>query len=96
MPGVRIAASRHGTARAYWLGAQEIAHHHASGSVDLRVGRKLIAARHEELRGDRRVKLRSGTSDWLEVTLTSAGDARFAAALLRAGLGDHVENVEHV
>jgi hypothetical protein len=67
---------------AVWVGKREIAHFDAEGTFDIRYTRERIRLRQKELRADPRVVLRSGTSDWIEVTLRAHGDVDFALALL--------------
>lgn len=60
--------SRFGDRTALWLQNREVAHVEADGSVDLRVGRRIIAAHRTAWRARPDIILRdSSSADWLHV-----------------------------
>jgi hypothetical protein len=68
---------------AYFVGTREIAHFDEDDVLDIRLTRNLIRARRPELRDNPSVTLRNSTSaDWIEVTLSSPADEKFAQELL--------------
>jgi len=68
---------------AVWVGRREVAHFDAERTLDIRLTRHVIRARHGELGGDPRVALRRNASDWVEVTMATDGDVAWAQALVR-------------
>jgi Family of unknown function (DUF5519) len=72
-----------GPGPAVWVGKREIAHFDNKLTVDVRLTKSVIRARRSELAADGRVKLRSNSSHWLEVGITSAADVDFALLLVR-------------
>jgi hypothetical protein len=79
--GAAVGEASLGDGPAVFVGKREIAHFHPDGSLDVRLTKKLIRARHDELRADARVTLRPGASDWLEVSIVTSADTNFAARL---------------
>jgi Family of unknown function (DUF5519) len=82
LSSVAVSEGAFAPGEAVWVGTREIAHFDAAGTFDIRYTRERIRLRRRELRADPRVVLRSGTSDWIEVTLRSEGDVDFALTLL--------------
>jgi hypothetical protein len=72
-----------GPGPAVWVGKREIAHFDNEITVDVRLTKSVIRARRSELAADERVRLRPGSSDWLEVGITSEADVDFALLLVR-------------
>jgi hypothetical protein len=69
---------------ACWVNGTEIAHFEGERAIDIRLTRRQIRARRDQLRGDPRVTLRSSSSDWLMVEFRTAADEAFVIEL--AGL----------
>jgi hypothetical protein len=93
--GVVESPSMFGAGNAFWCNGKEIAHFDAADVVDLRLTRSVIRELRPLLRDDRRVELRKGSSDWIEVHVSSSDDIAFvvelaerAAAAHRAGAGE--------
>jgi hypothetical protein len=70
LPGTEIRPSRFTGEPAVWAHGREILHLHHAREIDLRLGKREIAARREALRAHPRVTLRKA-SDWLEVGFTA-------------------------
>src|SRR5579883_1096163 len=86
--GLFLGRSRFADKPAYFHAGSEVLHFHGDAAVDLKLGRRLIRARRDELRADARVSLRRRTSaDWLEVTIASRRDVAFVLGLVRAAVG---------
>lgn len=64
--GVICSPSAFSDADAWWVNGKEIAHLDDGHTVDIRIGRKHISARRDDLR----VRARSKGSDWCEVDVT--------------------------
>jgi Luciferase len=60
---------------ALWLEKREVAHFDDERTLDVRLTRSVIRCRRADLHSDERVTLRSGGSEWLEVTIEAADDA---------------------
>ncbi len=95
LEGVVESPSAFGPGGAFWCNGKEIAHFDSDSVVDLRLTRAVIRELRATLRDDARVELRRGTSDWLEVRMSSSDDVGFvfelaerAAAAHRAGAGE--------
>jgi hypothetical protein len=73
----------------FWAGGKEIAHFDRPDAVDLRLTRAEIRARRTELRADPRVELRSSSSDWITITVSSPADEEFVIALAEVAAGAH-------
>ncbi len=85
--GLFLGRSRFADKPAYFHAGSEVLHFHGDAAVDLKLGRRLIRARREELARDGRVALRRSTSaDWLEVTIASRRDLAFVLELVRAAV----------
>ncbi len=83
LDGVVIAEGAFSPGPALWVGKREIAHLDGEQTLDVRLTKSVIAGRRSELRGDNRVLLRPGTSDWLEVKIESPQDVEFAISLVK-------------
>jgi Family of unknown function (DUF5519) len=75
---------------AVWVGRREIAHFDDESTFDIRLTRRLIRARRSELIADERIRLRSGSSDWLEVEMSSPSNASFALAMVEDAIAANV------
>jgi len=73
----------------FWAGGKEIAHFDGPGGVDLRLTRAEIRARRAELRADPRVELRSSSSDWVTITVSSPADEDFVIGLAQVAATAH-------
>jgi hypothetical protein len=89
LDGVTESESMFKDAPAYWVNGKEIAHLDGGDVVDIRLTRALIRGRRAELRADRRVGLRSSSSDWISVRITDADDVTFAAGLAESAAAAH-------
>jgi hypothetical protein len=72
-----------GPGPAVWVGKREIAHFDDEFTLDVRLTKPVIRARRSELAADGRARLRSSSSDWLEVGIASEADVDFALLLVR-------------
>jgi hypothetical protein len=90
MEGVDASPSMFGDGPGWWVNGKEIAHLEG-GVLDLRLTRDEIRSRRDELRADDRITLRSGTSDWIDVSVVDLALvtrlAEVAAAVHRAPQG---------
>jgi hypothetical protein len=87
--GVVESDSAFGHGLAFWVNGKEIAHFEGEDAIDIRLTRQGIRQRRERLRSDPRVILRSGTSDWLEVTIASSDAEDLAIELVEAAATAH-------
>lgn len=84
--GLRHSPSRFGAhPPALWLGRREIAHLHGD-EVEVRLTRRGIGERRDELRRDLRIDLRRPGSDWVRLRLLRGDDVERALELLRAAI----------
>ncbi len=67
---------------ALWVGKREVAHFDSERTLDVRLTKSVIRRRREELKGEDRVSLRRGTSDWLEITIESDEDLGWATGVV--------------
>ena len=67
---------------ALWVGSREVAHFDTERTVDVRLTKPVIRRRREELKGEHRVSLRRGASDWLEITIASDEDIGWATGVV--------------
>jgi hypothetical protein len=74
---------------AFWVNGKEIAHFEGPGAIDLRLTRPEISARRAQLRGDPRVELRRGSSDWLTVRFDSDADRELVVELFSIAAAAH-------
>lgn len=65
-PSLEKRASRYGQCAAWFLGAQEIAHTHRNGRLDIRLGKSRIREQLDWLEAQESVTLRP-RSEWLEL-----------------------------
>jgi hypothetical protein len=89
LDGVTESASMFSDGLAYWVNGKEVAHFDTGQAIDIRLTRDLIRSRRAELRADPRVRLRSGSSDWISVQLSQPGDITFAAQLAESAASAH-------
>ncbi len=82
LPGLEERASGWQDSDALWYRGREVLHFDGPDLVDLRLGRQAIRAKRETQLSDPRVILR-GTSDWVNVRLTSPEDVDFIVGLVR-------------
>jgi hypothetical protein len=68
---------------AVWLGKREIVHFDGERTLDVRLTKEAIRARRAEFKADTRIRLRPGSSDWLEIHLGNESDVGFALTLVR-------------
>lgn len=89
LPCVEQRPSRFGSHEpSWWVRGGELLHFHGDGTVDLRLGRKAIRARRDDLAEDERVRLRPRSSaDWVEVAVRSARDVAFVLGLAKIVVG---------
>ena len=71
-----------GPGLALWVGKREVAHFADEDTLDIRLTKPQIHARRPELMADDRVRLRRGSSDWLEVQVRGESDVDFALSLV--------------
>lgn len=83
LPNAAISEGAFGDGAAVWVGKREVAHFDDESTLDVRLTKPLIRAYRSEFRQDERVRLRSGSSDWLEVRITNEADMNFALQLVR-------------
>jgi Family of unknown function (DUF5519) len=81
--GAVISDGAFGPGPAVWVGKREVAHVDRDGALDVRLTRSRISQRKAVLRGDPRVVLRRGSSDWLELCISTPEDLGFAVELVR-------------
>ena len=74
---------------AFWCNGKEIAHFVSADVVDLRLTKAVIRDLRAALREDRRVALRKGSSDWLEVRVASEDDVDFVVELAERAAAAH-------
>lgn len=60
---------------ALFLTGREFFHLDGPGLADVRIGRRTIRSRIDDLRSDPNVELRTGASDWIQVRFASRKDA---------------------
>lgn len=65
--------SRFGGKEAYFVGKREVAHFEGPGVLDLRLTKREIRSRKDDLESDPRATLR-GSSDWLELAFSEPAD----------------------
>lgn len=83
---VAVGESAFGAGPGVWVGKREVAHLDDRSTLDVRLTRAVIRARRAELVAHERVRLRSGSSDWVEVQMTGEQDCDFALSLVRAAV----------
>lgn len=80
--GVAVGEGAFAPGPALWVGTREVAHFDSERTLDVRLTKSAIRRRREELKGEDRVSLRRGASDWLEITIESAEDLVWAMRLV--------------
>jgi hypothetical protein len=84
VPGVFLGRCRFADKPAWLAHGKEILHFHGEDVVDLKLGKKEIRSRREELRADPRVTLRkSSSAEWLEVGIRSRKDLLYVVSLVK-------------
>ena len=78
-----------GPATAIWCNGKEIAHFDAADVIDLRLTAPVIRELRPLLETDRRVELRKGRSDWIEVRISSRNDITFVVDLAERAAAAH-------
>jgi hypothetical protein len=78
-----------GDGGAFWMNATQIAHWRDPSTLEIRLTKRVISERRAELRQDRRVILRRGPSDWLQVQFHGRDDVLFAARIAIAAAEAH-------
>jgi len=77
--------SRFGGKDAFFVGKREVAHFEGPGVLDLRLTRREIRSRKEDLEADPRATLR-GSSDWLELACAEPADLDWVIALVEVAI----------
>lgn len=77
--------SRFGGKDAFFLGKRELAHFEGPGVLDLRLTRREIRSRKDELTKDPRASLR-GSSDWLELACQEPADLDWILELVQVAV----------
>ena len=77
---------------ALWVGKREVAHFDAERALDVRLTRSEIRTRRGDHRGDERVSLRSGSSEWLALHIGDDADAKWARDLVRVAIAANVSS----
>lgn len=80
--GVAVGEGAFAPGPALWVGTREVAHFDDQRALDVRLTKEVIRSRRAELRGDDRVTLRRGSSDWVEITVESDDDIAWATELV--------------
>jgi hypothetical protein len=81
--------SMFGAGNGFWCNGKEIAHFDSDDVVDLRLTKAVIRELRTALREDARVELRKGSSDWVEVRVTSHDDIGFVVQLAERAAAAH-------
>lgn len=77
--------SRFGGKDAFFVGKREVAHFEGPGVLDLRLTRREIRSRKDELTQDPRATLR-GSSDWLELACREPADLDWILGLVEVAI----------
>ncbi len=77
--------SRFGGKDAFFVGKREVAHFEGPGVLDLRLTRREIRSRKDELSADARATLR-GSSDWVELAWFEPEDLDWVLELVEAAI----------
>lgn len=88
LPGVEERRSRFADKPALFFGGREFFHLDEPGLADVRLGRKTIRSRIDDLRSDRRIELRTGSSDWIHVRFRSGDDVESVVTWAELAIGD--------
>jgi hypothetical protein len=89
MDGVSEGLSQFGHTEAFWVNGMEIGHIEGRGIFEVRLTRALIRDMRPMLKANDAIRLRRGTSDWLEVVVASADDADLAVSLFEHAVAAH-------
>ena len=89
IPGVVESPGVFSDGDAFWINGTQIAHWCDEYTLELRLTKKLISERREELKQDMRVTLRKSGSDWIMLRFDSRDDVIFAARLAIAAAEAH-------
>lgn len=84
--GVEERRSRFADRAALFFRGSEFFHLDEPGLADVRLGRRTIRSRIEELRSDHRIELRAGSSDWIQLRFASQEDAESVITWAQAAL----------
>lgn len=87
--GVEVSDSVFSDRPALWVNGTEIAHRDADGAVDVRLTREVIRRMRARLRDDPRVRLRSSSSDWIEVRAEASDDEALLVELVELAAQAH-------
>lgn len=87
--GVFEAPSQFGHRRAFWVDGREVAHVEDGGVFEVRLTRGAIRTQRDALEHHPSVRLRGGTSDWLEVVVNDSADVEFALRLFEQAVAAH-------
>ncbi len=82
LDGAVIGEGAFGPGLALWVGKREVADFADEDTLDIRLTKSQIHARRPELMADYWVRLRRGSSDWLEVQVRGESDVDFALSLV--------------
>jgi hypothetical protein len=83
LEGAAVGEGAFGPGTAVWVGKREVAHFDTEEVLDIRLTKSLIRSRRSDLRDDERIRLRRGTSDWLEFRVRDQSDVDDALSLIR-------------
>jgi hypothetical protein len=75
--------------KAYWVDAKQVAHFVRPGALELRLTKPVICELRPALRSDPRIGLRSGSSDWVLVRVSTDADVEFVSSLARRAAAAH-------
>lgn len=85
-PELEWKKSRFSKAESFFLGKREIAHFHAGNEIDIRLTRKEIRKQGWTKTEDKRIHLRSASTDWMEVRFSCEEDLDFAQKIVSAAV----------
>jgi hypothetical protein len=88
--GIVEAKSRFSDRPAWWIEGKEIAHMDGDSVLDIRLTRRAIRARRDDLGAHREIKFRRSTSaDWIEVEVADSSAERLALELVKQAVAAH-------
>jgi hypothetical protein len=70
-----------GPGRAYWVSGTQVAHFDGDDLIEIRLTRGAYSEHRAAMKADPRVRRRSPSSDWIDVTFRSEADAAFVVEL---------------
>ncbi len=82
LEGVEKRKSRWTRGPAYFVEGREFVHSHSLHEVDIRLTSRVLGLGIKRVRGDARIRLRTGRSDWVTFILATLDDAEFALQLI--------------